>query len=78
VLVAASGNRALSAVLDQFQPVVRRSERLRFGSGDARASVERHERFITLCARRDIAAAAALTFDTWHSLNPGAPGNTEG
>jgi DNA-binding GntR family transcriptional regulator len=75
VLVAASGNRALSAVLDQFQPVVRRSERLRFGSGDARASVERHEHFITLCAAGDSAAAAALTFDTWHSLAPGAAGS---
>ena len=42
VPVAALGNRALEAVLDQFDPLVRRAERLRF-SGDGHASVERHD-----------------------------------
>lgn len=73
IVVAASGNRAVAAVLDQFSPVVRRAERMRFGSDDARASVERHDRFIALCAAGDAEGAAALTYETWHSLREDAP-----
>ena len=45
--VTALGNEALEAVLDQFDPLVRRAERLRF-SADGHASVELHERLIEL------------------------------
>lgn len=68
VLVHASGNRALSAVLEQFTPVVRRAERLRFASSEARAAIERHDRLIAQCAAGDADAAAALTLETWRSL----------
>ncbi|QEW04225.1 GntR family transcriptional regulator [Microbacterium lushaniae] len=68
VVIAAARNRALAAVLELFHPVVRRAERLRFGSDDGRASIERHERFIDLCAAGDTEAAARLTYETWHSL----------
>ncbi|GAA2011252.1 GntR family transcriptional regulator [Microbacterium ulmi] len=67
VPVAALGNRALESVLDQFAPVLRRVERLRFGS-NGRASVELHEKLIALSAAGDADGAAAVAFDTWHSL----------
>ncbi|MET0955812.1 MAG: GntR family transcriptional regulator [Cryobacterium sp.] len=68
VPVRASGNRALAAVLDQFTPVVRRAERLRFSSVDGLASVARHDDLIDLCQARNAGAAAMVAFDTWHSL----------
>ena len=68
--VAALGNRALEAVLEQFEPLVRRAELLRF-SGDGRASVERHEQLIELLAAGDAEGAASVNFDIWHSLPAG-------
>ena len=68
VLVAVAANRALTAVLDQFTPVVRRAERLRFSSADGRASLERHDELIRLCTAGDAEGAAAVAFDTFHSL----------
>ena len=56
------------AVLDQFTPVVRRAERLRFSSLDGRQSLARHEELIRLCAAGDADGAAAVAFDTFHSL----------
>lgn len=67
VPVAALGNHALEAVLDQFDPLVRRAERQRF-SGDGRASVELHEQLIELLAAGDRQRAASVAFDIWHSL----------
>ena len=68
VLVAIARNSAVVAVLDQYTPVLRRAERLRYASLDARASVERHDELIRLCATRDVEGAAVVAFDTWHSL----------
>ncbi|MET0865309.1 MAG: GntR family transcriptional regulator [Nakamurella sp.] len=65
--VAALGNRALEAVLDQFDPLVRRAEQLRF-SRDGQASVDLHERLIDLLAAGDAQQAASVAFDIWHSL----------
>ncbi len=65
--VAALGNHALEAVLDQFDPLVRRAERLRF-SRDGHASVELHEQLIELLAAGDVQRAASVEFDIWHSL----------
>jgi DNA-binding GntR family transcriptional regulator len=61
------GNKALATVLDQFSPVVRRVERMRFASSGT-ASVDAHDRLIELCAARDVEGAAAVAFETWHSL----------
>lgn len=69
VPVAVAGNRALAVVLEQFTPVVRRAERLRFSSLDGRASVARHEELIELCAAGDAERAAAAAFGTWRSLS---------
>ncbi|RZS64820.1 DNA-binding GntR family transcriptional regulator [Agromyces ramosus] len=68
VLVAVAGNGALDTVLDQFMPVLRRAEYLRFTSLDGRASVARHDELIRLAAALDVEGAAAVAFDTWHSL----------
>lgn len=68
VLVHISGNRALATVLEQFTPTVRRAERMRFGSLRGRASVTRHDELIRLCAAGDVEGAAAVAYDTWHSL----------
>lgn len=68
VPVTVAANRALVAVLDQFTPVLRRAERLRFSTRSGRASIERHDELIRLCAAGDAAGAAAVAFDTFHSL----------
>ncbi|GAA1055393.1 putative transcriptional regulator, GntR family protein [Agromyces luteolus] len=68
VPVAVSGNRALAAVLDQFTPLVRRAELLRFSSLGGAASVARHEELIRLCEEGDADGAASVAFDLWHTL----------
>jgi DNA-binding GntR family transcriptional regulator len=60
----------LAGILEQFSPLLRRLERLRFSSLGGRASVARHEELIRFCAEGDAERAAALAFDTWHSLAP--------
>ncbi|MFI7447643.1 GntR family transcriptional regulator [Nonomuraea sp. NPDC049714] len=66
--VTVASNRALTSVLDQFTPVVRRAERLRFSSLGGRASLARHDDLIRLCAAGDAEQAAAVAFDTWRTL----------
>lgn len=68
VPVTVAANRALAAVLDQFTPVLRRAERLRFSSRGGRESLARHEELIRLCAAGDAEGAAAVAFDIWHTL----------
>ncbi len=68
VLVAA--NQAIVAVLEQFTPVLRRVERARFGSLSGRDSVALHTSLIELCAAGDIEAAAAVSRQTWLTLEP--------
>ena len=66
--VCVAGNRAVAAVLEQYMPVLRRIERVRFASADGRRSPDRHEELIRLCAAGDVDGAAAVAFDTWRSL----------
>jgi DNA-binding GntR family transcriptional regulator len=68
VLITAAGNAALTAVLERYTPVLRRAEVLRFLSVDRFSSADRHARLIELCAAGDADGAAALAFQTWHSL----------
>ncbi|MBB6473669.1 GntR family transcriptional regulator [Sphaerisporangium rubeum] len=68
VPVAVVANRALATVLDQFTPVLRRAERLRFSTLGGRASIARHDELIRLCAAGDAEKAAVVAFDTWRSL----------
>lgn len=65
--VTALGNHALEAVLEQFGPLVRRAERLRFDL-DGQMSTEQHERLIDLMATGDGQGAAAIAFEIWRSL----------
>ena len=67
VPVTVLGNDAIVTVLEQFGPVVRRAERMRFAA-DGQASYERHEKLIELLAVGDVDGAADLTFETWHTL----------
>lgn len=68
VAVTVADNRAVISVLDQFLPVLRRAERMRFSTPAGRGSVARHDELIRLCAEGDSEAAAAVAFDTWHTL----------
>jgi DNA-binding GntR family transcriptional regulator len=68
--VAAAGNAALAAVLDQLTPVLRRVERLRFSSSSGRGSVARHARLIDLCEAGERDAAAEVSHQTWQTLAP--------
>jgi len=70
VPVRAAANRAVISVLDQFTPTLRRVERLRFGSLAGRSSVALHQRMVDLCAAGDADAAAAVSYDTWCTLEP--------
>jgi DNA-binding GntR family transcriptional regulator len=74
--VAALGNHALEAVLDNFGPLVRRAERLRFGS-DGHKSVAMHEQLIELLATGDAQRASEVAFDIWHTLRPDAEAGNE-
>ena len=69
IAVTASANPAIRAVVDQFTPVLRRLERLRFSSLNGRASVALHDRIISLCEARDADGAAAAARDNWLSLD---------
>lgn len=68
VPVAVAGNHAVAQVLEQYGPVLRRAERIRFSSTEAAESLARHDRLIHLCEAGDAAAAAALTDEIWQSL----------
>ena len=68
--VAAAANSAIVTVLDQFTPVLRRLERLRFASLTGRASVALHTRLVDLCEAGHTAAAAEVSHETWQSLGP--------
>ena len=69
VPVRAAGNAAVVAVLEQFTPLVRRLERLRFATLAGRGSVARHARLVDLCEQGDVAAAAAVSRETWLTLD---------
>ena len=55
-------------ILDQFGPVVRRLERLRFASLAAADSVDLHDRLVAACEAGDAEAAADVAFRTWQNL----------
>ena len=74
--VRALGNAAIASVLDQFGPVVRRAERVRFAQ-DGRASHERHDQLTALLISGDVEGASDLTFETWHTLSVDDDSSTE-
>jgi DNA-binding GntR family transcriptional regulator len=70
ILVTACANHAIRTVLEQFTPVLRRLEYLRFSSLSGRGSVAQHERIIALCEAADIEGAVAATRANWQTLMP--------
>jgi len=68
--VTASANPAIRSVVEQFTPVLRRLERLRFSSLSGRASVAQHDRIIALCEAGDADGAALATRENWYTLMP--------
>ncbi|NYE19002.1 GntR family transcriptional regulator [Microbacterium immunditiarum] len=73
VLVVGAQSPAIASVLEQYTPVLRRAETLRFLSIDRFASAERHAQLIDLCAAGDAEGASRLAFHMWHSLPVGDP-----
>ncbi|MFF5182010.1 GntR family transcriptional regulator [Micromonospora sp. NPDC000316] len=70
IAVTASANAAIRSVLEQFTPILRRLERLRFSSLRGRDSVALHDRIIALCEAGDAEGAALAARDNWLSLDP--------
>jgi DNA-binding GntR family transcriptional regulator len=70
VPVMAAANQALTQVLEQFTPLLRRVERLRFSSLTGRGSVALHANLIDRCRAGDTDGAAAVSWDTWQTLEP--------
>ncbi|MTE22382.1 FCD domain-containing protein [Streptomyces sp. TRM43335] len=70
VAVTACANPAVRTVLEQFTPVLRRVERLRFSSLSGRGSVAQHDRIVDLCEAGDTDGAAAATRANWQTLAP--------
>ena len=68
VPVAVLGNRALEATIERQLPLIRRLERLRFGSLLGRSSITRHEQLIDACEDRDVDTAVAITARIWTNL----------
>ena len=68
--VAAAANEAARAVLDQFTPLLRRVERLRFSSVTGRGSVALHDALIGLCESGRADEAAEVSWETWQTLEP--------
>ena len=61
-------NGAVRQVIAQYEPILRRAERLRFASHEGSASVARHGLLIERFAARDADGAAHLAEQTWQSL----------
>lgn len=85
-----AGNTTLTQMLERLHPRIRRLERLRFGSGPGRASVQVHDRIADALQAGDAEAAAELVGLNWDSLqqliddafpddaSPDDPGVTDG
>jgi DNA-binding GntR family transcriptional regulator len=68
VCVDAAANPAVSDIIDQYSPLLRRIERTRFSSAAGRESVALHDAMIDACAAGDVEAAAGAALATWAAL----------
>ena len=68
VFVAVSRNEMIAEMLEQVTPVLRRVERMRFGSFSARDSVAQHAEIVRLTRLRDVEGAARACRENWLSL----------
>lgn len=68
VAVDLCANAAIRAVLDQYTPLLRRMERVRFSSLTGRSSVAQHAKIAELAERGDAEAAAREARLNWLTL----------
>jgi DNA-binding GntR family transcriptional regulator len=68
VPIAVLGNRALATTIERQLPLIRRLERLRFGSLLGRRSIGWHDQLIDACEEGDVATAVAITTRIWTTL----------
>lgn len=66
--VEASGNAAIAQVIAQYEPVLRRAERLHFASHDGESSAVRHALLLERCAAGDSEGAARIAEQIWQVL----------
>jgi DNA-binding GntR family transcriptional regulator len=62
------GNRALAATIERQLPLIRRLERLRFGSLLGRRSIAWHDQLTEACEDGDVETAVAITARIWTTL----------
>ena len=74
VLVGAAGNRAATATVARYTPLIRRLERRRFGESSCR-SAGLHEQLIDACAAGDVEEAVRITAEIWRTLTDLADGD---
>lgn len=68
VLVDVCANRAVTATIERYTPLIRRLERLQFSRASARRSVELHDELIKACAGGDAEKATTVTGRIWRQL----------
>jgi DNA-binding GntR family transcriptional regulator len=81
VAIDAVGNRVIATTIERQLPLIRRLERLRFGSLLGRRSIAWHDQLIDACEERDVESAVAITTRIWSALlanleSEGAEGGT--
>ena len=69
IIIEASHNEIIPAVLEQVTPVLRRLEYRRFSSLSGRQSIAQHKKIIDLCRKGDVDGAAAATQQNWETLS---------
>jgi DNA-binding GntR family transcriptional regulator len=70
IFVDRAGNAAVRTVLEQYTPVLRRVERIRFTSLRGRDSVAQHARIIAFAEAGDAEGAALESRKNWLTLDP--------
>ena len=68
VLVAVCANRAATATIERFTPLIRRLERSTFATLSGQRSVRLHEELIEACAAADVERAVAVNAAIWSAL----------
>jgi DNA-binding GntR family transcriptional regulator len=68
VAIDTVGNRAIAGTIERHLPLIRRLERLRFGSLLGRRSIAWHDQLIDACEEGDVESAVAITTRIWSAL----------
>ncbi len=68
VAIAVVGNRVIAATIERQLPLIRRLERLRFGSLLGRRSIGWHDQLIDACEEGGVESAVAITTRIWSAL----------